>query len=64
MFFGKIIFGLEPNYTRSKRSFVVITRPALTLRSVFDILTVRIFADISISVGIYEYLFSERKGFS
>ncbi len=35
----------------------------LTLDCVFDILSVRFLAIISISVGIYEYLFSERKGF-
>jgi hypothetical protein len=35
----------------------------LTFRRGFDILSVREFADISISVCEYEYLFSKRKGF-
>ena len=34
----------------------------LTINAVFDILSVRIFADIPISVCVYEYLFSEWKG--
>ena len=61
--FSKTAVSFSGAGVRRDACVVIPCRLDLTLGTHFDILFVRVLADISISVCDYEYLFSKWKGF-